>query len=85
MKWSIYVDLARPLTVDERSAVFAALQELVPDAGCVGLQNGPSDEVYFRVDAPSAIEARNAASAYVEALLNRAQLSIEFEIHVQPE
>jgi hypothetical protein len=84
MKWSIYVDLARLLTEVERSAVSAALEELVPDGGCVGIQKGPNDEVYFGIDVPSVIEARSEASRQVEAILKRAGLAIEFGIEVQP-
>jgi hypothetical protein len=83
--WSIYADLSRPLTHEERAAVGSALDDVVPSGGCVGLQNGPNDEVYFVVEAPSAIDARTAASRYVDVILDRARLAdVGYEIHLQP-
>jgi hypothetical protein len=41
MLWSVYADLSRHLTKEERAAVADALDELVPDSGCVGIQRQP--------------------------------------------
>lgn len=82
--WRVYVDLARPLTPEERCAVSEALQELVPDGGCVGRQNGPNDEVYFGVNAETAEDAQLLATTYVDSILERTRLArLGYEVHVE--
>ena len=83
MNFSIYADLPRPLTSTEREAVFAAIDEIIPGSGCVGRQKGPTDEVYFCVDAPDEAAAREQARRYVDTVLTRAGLPAEYELHCQ--
>ncbi len=47
MNWSVYADLKRSLTEMERRRIADVLDEVVADGGCVGLQKGMFDEVYF--------------------------------------
>jgi hypothetical protein len=57
MEYAVYADLSRRLAEHERTALFKALEASVPGSGCVGMQKGPTDEVYFSLVAPSKEEA----------------------------
>jgi hypothetical protein len=83
MKWSVFADLERPLTADERGAVFAALEELVPDGGCVGPDRRGVEEVYFVVDAATPEAARAAAEAALGRVLEAAGVRVGHAIAVQ--
>ena len=83
MLYAIYVDMARQLTAQERSAVADALEAHVPSGGCVGLQKGPNDEVYFDVEASSDEEAEALAARYISLVLQTAGLDEEYTITLQ--
>ncbi len=83
MEYAVYADLSRPLTEQERSTIFAALDAIVPDSGCVGLQKGPNDEVYFTVDALSLEEAKAQATQYMNQILNKVELDIGYTLELQ--
>ena len=82
-RYSVYADLSRPLSVDERSRVVDALDASVPESGCVGQQNGPNDEVYFCVDAASEGEAISLASIHMSRVLQEAGLDTTFKLALQ--
>ncbi|MCP3138601.1 hypothetical protein [Pyxidicoccus xibeiensis] len=84
MHWSIYADLSRGLSPEERSAIAAALDAVVPSGGCVGLQNGSVEEVYFTLEAGSEAEARAEAHRHVEVVLRNADVKAEYSIQVEP-
>ncbi len=83
MWYAVYVDFPRQLTNRERSTVADALDSNVPGSGCVGLQNGPNDEMYFAVEAPSDEEAAGLASDYACLVLRHAGLNDEYSITLQ--
>lgn len=83
MKFTVYADLARELTQAERSAVAVALDECVPDSGCVGKQKGGHDEVCFAVEAESDEEGQTMARRYMESVLQVASLKTEYSLHLQ--
>jgi hypothetical protein len=82
-QYAVYADLSRPLTGEERSAVFEAVEASVPGSGCVGRQSGPNDEVYFCVEAPGEDDARAQADAYMSTVLERARLGVEYMLSLQ--
>ncbi|NOK20914.1 hypothetical protein [Corallococcus carmarthensis] len=84
MNWSVYADLSRPLTEAERRSVAAALDELVPDGGCVGQQKPGCDEVYFRLDDVSREEASVTAARLLEVILEKAGVQARYEVRLQP-
>ena len=84
MHWSIYADLSRGLSAEERSAIAAALNEVVPSGGCVGLQTGGVEEVYFTVEADTEAEARAQAHRDVEVVLRNASVKAEYRVSLQP-
>jgi hypothetical protein len=75
VRYAVYADLSRELTTVERSAVIVALEANVPDSGCVGLQKGPNEEVYFCVEALSETEAGTQAAGYLTVVLEYAGLN----------
>lgn len=83
MQFAVYADLSRQLSQDERSAVCEALNSTVPDGGCVGLQKGQNDEVFFYVYAAAEEEAREQATRYMGILLRRSEVKVEYELHLQ--
>lgn len=83
MKYSVFVDLSRHLASGERSAVFEALEARVPDSGCVGVDKGPNDEVYFCVEAGSEKEASEKARRYMSIVIQEAGLNVECTITFQ--
>jgi hypothetical protein len=83
MEYSVYTDFSRPLTSEERSIIFEALEVNVPDSGCVGIQNGPSDEMYFRVEASTDAEAQAQAIQYAGIILRAAKLNVAYTISLQ--
>jgi hypothetical protein len=76
MEYSVYTDFSRPLTNEERSIVFEALDANVPGSGCVGIQNGPNDEIYFCVEASADAQAQAQAIKYVGIIIREAKLSV---------
>jgi hypothetical protein len=84
MQYDAFADLSRPLTEQERDAVAEALDANVPGGGCVGLQNGPNDEIYFCVEASSEQDARTNAQSYVNSVLQTAGLDVGYELELQP-
>lgn len=83
MRYAVFADLSRPLTGQEQSAVFEALEASVPDSGCVGRDTGPNDEVYFCVEAFSEEDASAQAAGYMSIVLARAGLDVEYTIALQ--
>jgi len=83
VRFSVYADLSRPLAVEERGTLLGALDEIAPGSGCVGLQGGPNDEVYFTVDADSEADARAAAIRYLDAILRMAKLDLAYTLDLQ--
>lgn len=83
MRFSIYADLARPLTAVEQGLVFAALDALVPASGCVGPNRSGDHEVFFTVDAVNREAAQQAAASYLEAILHRAGVAVTYMLTLQ--
>ena len=84
MRFNVFADLSRPLTQEERSSLFASLDAIVPDSGCVGPHNGrPNDEVFFCVEAATENEARAQAASYMTATLQEAELDASYIIELQ--
>ncbi len=85
MRWSVYVDLSRSLSKDEQAEVFAALEAVIPDSGCVGPNRRGDHEVYFVVDdMPSRDDAAREAERSMTEILERAGVGVTFQISVQP-
>lgn len=80
MQFSVYADLSRQLTLEERTAVGEALDAIVPDGGCVGPQRRQDFEVYFVVEAANSEEAREQATRYMDSLLRRSEVELDYEI-----
>lgn len=83
MNYSVYSDLSRTLTKEERNAVCEALETCVPGGGCVGPQKAPEDEVYFGVEAPSDDEASALAEHYMSIVLTRSGVDVDYDITLQ--
>ena len=82
MLWSVYADLERSLTSDEQRAVFAALDAIVPESGCVGPNRKGTHEVYFTVDAATRAEAHATADEFMSTVLHRATVNVAFALEV---
>lgn len=85
MRFSVYADLSRPLTSDEQSLVFAALDVLVPDSGCIGPSRSGDYEVFFTVDAATREAAQKEAAGYLDAILHRAGVTVSYLLTLQPQ
>ncbi len=83
MRYAVFADFPRPLTKQERSAVFEALEANVPDSGCVGRDKRPNDEVYFCVEASCEDDATALARRYMDIVLQRAGLDAAYAISLQ--
>jgi argininosuccinate synthase len=83
VEYSVYADLPRPLTADERLAVGKSLDANVPGSGCVGPQKGPNDEIYFSVEAHSDEDATAKATRYLKLVALEAGLNSTYTIEVQ--
>lgn len=82
MEWNVYADLARPLTSEEQGRIFAALDAIHEDSGCVGPNRSGIYEVFFTVTAATEAEARVAAAGIMAAVLERAQVSVTFVLEL---
>ncbi len=82
MIFNVYADLSRALSEYERDAIADALDSTVPDSGCVGLQGGPFDEVYFTVTAANLDDARKRALTDMNTVLEQLQMEIEFSLEL---
>jgi hypothetical protein len=80
MRWHVYVDLPRRLTVAEQRVVFEALDVLVPESGCVGPNASGLTEIYFVVEAASHEHAANEAARQTDAVLDRAELRVTYVV-----
>lgn len=83
IRYAVYADLTRRLTEEERSAIFAAIDSIVPDSGCVGLHKAPNDEVYFSLDATSEAAARDQAGTYINLVIQKAALDVGYKLELQ--
>ena len=83
MRYAVFADVSRPLTRQEQTAVFEALEMSVPHSGCVGRDNGPNDFVYFDVEAPCEEDATAQARRYMDVVLQRAGLDVEYTLSLQ--
>jgi hypothetical protein len=83
MLWHIFADLDRRLTIAERHALFAALDVIVPDSGCVGANRSGDEESYFTVEAPTPEAARLAAVALLERTIAAAGLHVAYTLTAQ--
>ena len=83
MNYSVFGGLSRPLSNEERSAIFDALETCVPDGGCVGPRSTPEDEVWFEVDAPSDEEASALAEHYMNIVITRSEVDVQYDITLQ--
>ena len=82
-RYSVYADLSRRLTKQERLAIFEALETSVPDSGCVGPQKRAEDEVYFVVEAPSDEEASALAAQYMNTVIKQAGVDAQYTLTLQ--
>ncbi|MBN8422809.1 MAG: hypothetical protein J0L73_28130 [Verrucomicrobia bacterium] len=83
MQFAVYADLSRRLAEHERSTLFEALDADVPGSGCVGLQKGPNDEVYFVLEALSEEQARAQAAHCMNLILQKALVEVEYALTLQ--
>jgi hypothetical protein len=81
--WHVFADLDRNLDDEERGTLSAAIDELVPDSGCVGPNRSGDEEVYFAVEAPSAEAAREAAAGLLERVMVASGVRVGVAITVQ--
>jgi hypothetical protein len=80
MEYAVYADLSRPLTVEERSSLFEALDSIVPNSGFVGRDRAPNDEVYFCIEADNEDEAIAQAAQYMSKMLEKAALDVTYKL-----
>ena len=71
--------------MDEQAALFAAIDKLIPDSGCVGPNRSGDFEAYFTVDAPTQEAARREAECYMKAVVACASVDIEYALTLQPQ
>ena len=84
MMWVVWVDLERPLTADEQSAAFAALEALVPSGASIGPHHvGDAWQICFDVEAATEGEALDEAVRVVMAVLARSGVAVGHAIEVQ--
>lgn len=83
MRWCIFADLSRVLSDEERGDVFAAVEEIVPDSGCIGPNRAGDEEVYFVVEAVDAEAARLAAAALMDRVIAASGVEVTYAITVQ--
>lgn len=83
MQYAVYADMSRGLTEHERSALFEALDAIVPGSGCVGIQQGPEDEVYFSLEAPSEAAASTQAGHYMNLILQKAGIDLKHTLTLE--
>lgn len=83
MRFNVFADLSRPLTLEEQTALFAAVDKLIPDSGCVGPNRSGDFEVYFTVDAPTQDAAQSEAQRYMSAVLACSNVSITYVLTLQ--
>lgn len=83
MRWGVFADLSRRLGDGERHAVFAAIDELVPDSGCVGPGRSGDEEVWFIVEAPDEAAARRLAAGLMDRVLAAAGVDVGHAITLQ--
>ncbi len=83
MRFAVFADLLRPITSDEQAALFAAVDKLIPDSGCLGPNRSGDFEMYFRVDAPTQEAARSEAECYMNAVLECANVYIAYALTLQ--
>jgi hypothetical protein len=81
--WSVSADVSRLLTEAERTAIADALDDIVEGGGCVGLQKGTTDEIYFVVDLASEEAARAEAIRCVDLALRKANVSISYVMNLR--
>jgi hypothetical protein len=81
--WNVFVDLERRLCGDEQRDLFAAIDALVPNSGCVGPNRSGVSEVYFSVDAENEADARARAADLISRVLSRAAIDTKHEISLQ--
>lgn len=84
VRFSIFADLSRPLTADEQGEIFAALDALVPNSGCVGPNRSGVYEVFFVVDADTSEAAQQEAARYMDAIVKCSGVAVGYEITLQP-
>ncbi len=82
MEYTVYADLPRQLSEQERTGLAEALDSIVPGSGCVG-PRATQEEVYFAVDAPTKEDARQQAEQYMNRILQEAGLEMEFALEIQ--
>ena len=83
MEFAVYADLSRPLTEQEQSDLFGAVDANVPSSGCVGFQKGPNVEVYFTLKAPSEAAAAAQAESLLKSVLQKATLDVQYALTLQ--
>ena len=83
MQYAVYADLSRRLTEQERSSLFEALDANVLGSGCVGLQKGPNDEVYFALEALNEAAASAQAVHGMKLILQKAAFDVEYALTLQ--
>jgi hypothetical protein len=83
MHYSVFVDLSRQLSIEERSSIFEALEANVPGSGCVGVDKGPPDEVFFGVEADSEKEASDKAKHYMSIVAQKTGLDAKYTVTLQ--
>lgn len=83
MEFAVYADLSRQLTEQERSNLFGLVDIIVPGSGCVGLQKGLNDEVYFTLTAPSEAAAAAQAENLLKSTLQKSRLDVQYGLKLQ--
>jgi hypothetical protein len=83
MGWSVYADLSRPLTPEERQAIAASLDALWPGGGSVGPNRGGGEEVYFVVEVLPLAGAEEAAARLLDAVLAESGVRVRYTLQLQ--
>lgn len=68
VRFHVFADTELALGAEEQGAVFAALDALVPESGCVGPGRGGGSEIYFAVEAAAVEDAERIAREHLRTI-----------------
>lgn len=81
-RFHVFVDLSTDLSSQQKADIFSALEEIVPNSGCVGPLRTGGTEIYFSVHASSSGTAEATAHSYVAQLFNACELHSTYILSV---
>jgi hypothetical protein len=81
--FAVFADLLRLVTAGEQIALFADMESLIPDSGCIGPNRSGDFEVYFMVDAPTQEVALAESENYMSEITTCAGVSLAYVLTLQ--